>query len=215
MIKVNQNIKPLNISSHDFLYIAYADDTTFFNRNKNSVIELLNVFDIFSVISGLKPNKSRCDTAGNENLKEVYVALCGLKCINLMNETVKILRCHFSYNITLQQENNFEKHLSKIENILKVWTMRNLTLSGKINVFKSLAISKITLTPIAKDIINLLNTIQKHFLWKSKYPKIKHETLCKHYKQGGLKALLFFPKLCVSNALGYSNYMTKIFTNER
>ena len=106
----------------------------------------------------------------------------GLKCINLMTETVKILRFHFSDNKTLQQENNFKKHISKIDKALRVWRMRHLTLEWKINVFKSLSISKIIhlplVTPIPTDIINLLNTIQKNFLWKSKYPKIKHKTLC-------------------------------------
>ena len=121
MVKTIQNIKPLNTFSHDFLYNAYADNTTFFMKNKNSVIELLNIFDIFSVMSGLKPNKSKCKIAVIGNLKGVNVTLCGLKYTNLKNETVKILGCHFSYNKTLQQENNFKKHINKIENVLKVW----------------------------------------------------------------------------------------------
>ena len=77
MIKTNQNIKPLNILGHDFLFTTFADDTTFFVRNKNSVIELLYVFDISSIISGLTPNKAKCEIAGISNLKGVYVALCG------------------------------------------------------------------------------------------------------------------------------------------
>ena len=167
MIKANQNIKPLDIFDHGFLYTAYAYDTTVFIRNKNSAIELLNVFDIFSILSGLKPNKSKCEIAGIGSFREVYVALCGLKRINLMNETVRILGYHFTGNKTLQQENNFKKHTIKIENVLKVWRIRHLILEGKINVFKSLAISKIIhvlqVTPIFTDIINLLNAIQKSF----------------------------------------------------
>ena len=38
MIKTNQNINPLNIFGHSFCYTAYADDATFFIRNKNFVI---------------------------------------------------------------------------------------------------------------------------------------------------------------------------------
>lgn len=53
VIKTNQNIKPLNIFSHDFLYNVYADDTTFFIRNKNLVARPSNVFGIVSVTSGL------------------------------------------------------------------------------------------------------------------------------------------------------------------
>ena len=127
----------------------------------------MNVFDIFSVISGLKANKSKCEIAGIGNLKRIYVALCGLKRINIMNETVRILRCHFSYNKTLQQKATLE-NISKIENVLKVWRLSHLTLEGKMNVFKSLAASKIIhlalVTPISTDIINILSTIQKNFL---------------------------------------------------
>ena len=69
--------------------------------------------------------------------------------------------------------------------------MRNLTIEGKILVFKSLAISKIvhisliTTVPLAR--INQLNNIQKNFIWSGKNPKIKHSTLSNSYKDGSLK----------------------------
>ena len=66
----NKNIKGLNIFNHIFLYIAYADDTTFFLKDKESLIEVMKAFDIFSSFSGLKPNKSKCEVAGIGALKE-------------------------------------------------------------------------------------------------------------------------------------------------
>ena len=39
VIKSNKNIKGLNIFNHEFLYTAYADDTTFFLKDKISVFE--------------------------------------------------------------------------------------------------------------------------------------------------------------------------------
>ena len=42
----NKNIKGLNIFNHIFLYIAYADDTTFL-KDKESLIEVMKAFDIF------------------------------------------------------------------------------------------------------------------------------------------------------------------------
>ena len=44
-----------------FLYTAYAGDTTFFVNSQTSVIEILKVLTIFQKISGLKPNKSKCE----------------------------------------------------------------------------------------------------------------------------------------------------------
>ena len=56
-------------------------------------------------------------------------------------------------------------HITKIEDVLKVWRMRNITSEEKMNVFKTLAILKIIhlalATPISTDIINLFNKIQK------------------------------------------------------
>ena len=63
--------------------------------------------------------------------------------INLINETVKILGVHFLYYKNLEQDKKFSEHIVKIESILKLWCMRQLTLEERITVFKSLAISKV------------------------------------------------------------------------
>ena len=78
-IKENKNIKGLNIFNHIFLYTAYADDTTFFLKDKESLTEVMKAFDIFSSFSGLKPNKSKCEVVGIGALEGVKMALCGLK----------------------------------------------------------------------------------------------------------------------------------------
>ena len=66
-----------------------------------------------------------------------------MDCIDLTKKTMEVLGIHFSYNKKLEIEENFIRHVQKIEKVLKLWRMRNLTLEGKITVFKTLAISKI------------------------------------------------------------------------
>ena len=95
----------------------------------------MNVFDTFSVYSGLKSSKSKCEIAGIDVLKEVSVELCGMECIDLTKNSVKILGIHFSYNRKIENEENFIKFVKKIENVLKVWRTRNLTVQGKITIF--------------------------------------------------------------------------------
>ena len=172
------------------LYTAYADDTTFFRKDTKSVIELMNIFDIFSRLSGLKPNKSKCETAGIGALKGVQVALCGMSCIDLVSNIVKILEIYYSYNDKQIQE-NFKRHIIKIEKFLLIWRMRDLSIASKIIVFKALAISKIVYLALVKTISNSiiqeLSKIQKEFIWKIRNPKIKHDTLYKYYENGGLK----------------------------
>ena len=168
LIKQNKDIHGLTFFDHTFLYTAYADDTTFFLKDKESVKKVMNVFDTFSIYSGLKPNKSKCEIAGIGVLKGVSVELCGMKCIDLTKNSVKILGIHFSYNKKIENEENFIKLIKKIENVLKIWRIRNLTVQGKITIFKTLAISKVIhlalVTNVPQVIIDQLNKIQKNFI---------------------------------------------------
>ena len=52
LIKANKKVKGINIFEHTYLYLAYADDTTFFLRDKISIKELFNTFATFSSIQG-------------------------------------------------------------------------------------------------------------------------------------------------------------------
>ena len=82
----------------------------------------------------------------------------------------------------------FSEHTVKIENILKLWRLRQLTLEGRITVFKFLALSKVIrhlfITKLHNNTIDLLYKIQKNFVWQGKNVKIKHSTLCNGYKKG-------------------------------
>ena len=81
--------------------------------------------------------------AGVGALKKVKVEICGIKCIDL-TKAIKILEVFFSYDKNLQLEKNFRKTILNIERILKMWRRRNLTLEGKVIIFKTLALSEIT-----------------------------------------------------------------------
>ena len=100
----------------------------------------MNPFDKFSLLSGLKPNKAKCEIPGTGALKGVSPALCGTNYIDLTRKTIKILRIHFSYNQQFETEENFTRNDQKIEKVLKLWRMRNLAVEEKI--FKNLAISQ-------------------------------------------------------------------------
>ena len=69
--------------------------------------------------------------------------------------------------------------------------MRNLTLEGKIAIFRTIAISKIDfqsfIITVPKHVVSDLEKIQKAFSWKNSTPKIMHKTLCNDYKDEGLK----------------------------
>ena len=116
-----------------------------------------------------------------------------MKCVNLNNGSVEILGVHFSYNKNLELDQKVCKHIVKIDNILRLWRMRQLTLEGRITVFKSLTVSKVIhLLPVTKlhnNTIDLLHKIQKNFIWQGKEGKLKHSTLWNGYEKGGMKSV--------------------------
>ena len=69
--------------------------------------------------------------------------------------------------------------------------MINLTLEARIVVFKMFTISKTVflafLTKISHQVVKEFEKRQKSFLRKDSIPKIRHETTCKDYRNGGLK----------------------------
>ena len=70
--------------------------------------------------------------------------------MELCGDTVQILGIYYSYNKLLKNDENFKKCIAIIENVLKLWRARNLSLEGKITVFKSLTLSKITHLALVK-----------------------------------------------------------------
>ena len=125
----------------------------------------MEIFKTFSLFSGLKPNLTKCKIAGIGALKRFQVAVCGMRCIDLCNEVIKVLGTYFSYNSRINEECNFLKIVSNVQSVLNLWRYRNLTLEGRIVVFKTLAISKMVfqalITPVWWPIVIMLIFIHK------------------------------------------------------
>ena len=104
----------------------------------------MKTFKLFSKFSGLKPSILKCEVAGVGSLKGVKIAVCGIECIDLTTETIRILGVHFSYNQKLKtQKKKFVNGITNMQNVSNLWRMRNITLEGKIMIFKTITLSKI------------------------------------------------------------------------
>jgi hypothetical protein len=193
MVKDRDDINKLEILGSEYLLTSYADDTAFFIRNLDSVKKIFEVFEEFSSFFGLKVNKSKCQISGIGSKNGVQVAFPGIQSVDLTKNFIKILGVYFSYDNNLFNEKEFCETIEKTEKIIAIelWRWRNLSVHGKITIFKTLALSKIIfasyLSCVPNTIINELKKIQKDFIWSGKPPKVKHNTLIGDYESGGLK----------------------------
>ena len=91
-----QPIKVFNNFNHLFLTTAFAKDTTFFLENKEWIEKLVKIFTLFYSFLGLKPNISKCEISGLDQMKEVGMALCGMLLVVIATDANKILDIYFS-----------------------------------------------------------------------------------------------------------------------
>ena len=119
--------------------------------------------------------------------------------INIEREKILVLGIYLSYNRSLVENCNFLNMLSCIKESLNLWECRGLTLAGRIQIFKSLALSKTmyasTMIHPSKKFMDQLYSLQKNFIWRRRPPKIKHTSLIADYVDGGYKDVDIATKL--------------------
>ena len=100
---------------------------------------------------------------------------------------------------------NWDDKMENMQKLLDSWRTRNLTIFGKIQVIKSLAMSKLvysainTTTPIY--VYSLINKIIYAFIWNGKRDRIKRSVMLSSIKEGGVNMIdieTFFNSLKVT-----------------
>ena len=98
MVRSNNSINPLRILDFVYLLSAYADDTTFFVSDLDSVKAIFVTFDNFSLFSGMKINLSKCEFVGIGVKRSVLTALLGVNNVSLLTNCIRILGVNFTYD---------------------------------------------------------------------------------------------------------------------
>ena len=92
--------------------------------------------------------------------------------VNEISKVIKILGVNFTFNHSLFYKLNFESIEKSLRGLLKGWTWTGLTLLGKVQLIKSLAIPKILYRVILisnkKEFIKKITTLLYSFVWKGK-----------------------------------------------
>ena len=105
--------------------------------------------------------------------------------------SVYALGIHFSNERSKCESLNFDKKLEDLEKILNSWKRRKLTLLRKINIVKSLGLSKLiynaSVLPLPENFSKRVDKTILDFIWDNKPHKIKTKTLIGDRNVGGLK----------------------------
>lgn len=122
------------------------------------------MLDDFEKISGLAVNLTKTEGMSIGSLRENKSTPFGIK---WTNKPVKALGVYCSYDQKLLHEKNFIGRLDSVKKLINIWSVRGLSLYGKITVIKSLIIPKfvyIALFTTPKGVIQELNRLIVQFL---------------------------------------------------
>ena len=174
-IRQSTTIKGIDIAPGKTAKLAqYADDTTVFVKDDQSI----NICLIYSKnlrVSGLRINQSKLELLwlGQSRLRKDKILN-----LNLSEKPIYALGIYFSHNNELATEKIFYDKLVSLKKILNIWSSRDISIYGKINIVKTLALSKLTFVCSVLDtpdgFMEEVNKIIFKFIWKYKQPKRKN-----------------------------------------
>ena len=86
---------------------------------------------------------------------------------------------------------NFRDKLRKIEDMFNLWSLRNLSLIGKVRVVNTLIVRHYLLylgsvLHMPKQYIAQFQKLVQGFIWNSKPPKVKYKTMINTIDNGGM-----------------------------
>jgi exonuclease III/nitrogen regulatory protein PII-like uncharacterized protein len=208
-IRNNEKIKGITINREEIKISQFADDTCLYIRNDPACItEIFNMLDKFSLLSGLKVNKEKTEILplGTTSLEDMDINLR-----KFTKDSVKLLGIHLSTNKELTKKLNYEPIWEKIDNTIKQWQYKGISLQGKITVLKTFVISKLVyaLSVLPAPPKEQLEEMQKkmfRFVWDNKQDKIKRDILIGDYKDGGLR----MPDIIVQNISLKSSWLKRL-----
>ena len=190
-VRSSKDINGIKVDNEEIRLSLFADDLTGFLKDNLSLVNFLKLIKDYGTCSGLKINhdKSEIMILGNcsSTLQQDNVVSCNLK----IKKVVKILGVHFTYDFRLKQKLNVDELISSIQQKLRIWRWRDLTIIERIQIVKTFIIPiflyRASLILVNREFVKDVNKIIFDFIWKGK-DKIKRSALIGDIEDGGLKA---------------------------
>ena len=184
-IRTNKRISGIIIDGCEFKISQYADDTCLYLLDEASLKTALMVFQIFAKCSGLNINMDKSEAiwigASSNYLHKPF----NMK----WTKGATCLGVYITNNIEEICEINYRDKIKKIEDLLKIWALRKLTLIGKIRVINTLIVPQLlylsNVIHMPTHYVEQYQNIIKSFIWCNKPPKVKYKALINTLENGG------------------------------
>ena len=141
-IRDNHHIKGIMIDGQEIKLSAYADDGNFLTTNVQSLNLIFNTCETFEQFSFLKLNLEKSEACWISSARGNADKPINCRWNDLNADKIRTLGVYSSYDTDLANKCNFFSIVDNIENCLNLWNSEDLTLAGRIQIFKTLAISK-------------------------------------------------------------------------
>ena len=143
-IRKSADIRGLLVKDTEIKLSQYADDTTLIlDGSEKSLSEALKILESFEKVSGLRLNSKKTEVLWIGSCAGKSEKLHPEKDFNWQNTKVKALGVWLSIDSEITVKLNFVEKMEKMRNCLGCWTVRRLSLIGKITVLKSLVASQV------------------------------------------------------------------------
>ena len=133
-------MRGIKIFGREIKLSQFADDTTLFNADIESLELALKIVGDFGKIAGLSLNVKKTNALWLGRWESNRNEPLDLK---WFHSAVKILGIHFSHNIKENNEFNFDKNTQRMQTKLDMWSSRVLTIFGRAMLIKTLGISQL------------------------------------------------------------------------
>lgn len=187
-IRADENIRGIDVLSSHTKIQQFADDSTLFLNDEQSLIHSLQIIESFTKYSGLSLNLSK--TFGL-NLGDIPLH-SDLAMEIEWSDSLHILGINFSKATSekLEYNLNFSPCLKKMEGICENWSKRTISLKGKVVIINTLILPVIyfqaVMLAVTARVHAEVNKMISAFLWADKKPKISKRCLELPTSQGGL-----------------------------
>ena len=178
-------IRGIRMHGEESKVSQYTDDTTLLVRediHDQTITNIIRVLNWFKDISGLDINKEKTKVVKLGALRGSNIKWQGKFGFYWSNK-FEILGIHYDMtNLNAITDLNIRRKLGEIQQLIRIWSSRNLTPYGKVTIIKSLLIPKIThmllsLPSPSLSCFKEINNVISKFLWCGKPPKWKKEIL--------------------------------------